>query len=182
MVLLYHLCDNYNCFGHSVSICTIRECFFSFDTPEAAYNYYTFGNTDVKLVVSGKCCDLVIGDKQNSDLYLIVPKTKDGWKVGIGADTTKIIQRIIGNIVVYVYQYKDTDDYFVTVFDTSGGTLEIEDSCNSNFLNLARKNNSTDKTFVSYHTSVVSLDNEYLLNINGTDISVAGHGDGSFVS
>ena len=154
------------------AVVPLENVFYTFKTPHAAYNYYNFGKTDIKLVFSGKNSDLVVGDKNNSNVYLIIPKTASGWKIGIGVDTKKVLQKIIDNIVICVYQYKNTDDYFITVLDTKGETLEVKDSRDSNFLTTVRKNDAINKSFISYHTSVFGLDREYWLSINGNIVSL----------
>lgn len=150
----------------------LENAFLTFDSPESAYSYYNFGNTEVKLVVSGQDSDLVIGDKNNSDVYLIVPKTTDGWKVGIGIDTKRVSQKTVNGVVVYVYQYQDTNDYFVTVLDANGEILTITDSRKSSFLSLVHENDTLGKNFASFYANVPDLDRAYWLDINGKTVSI----------
>ena len=149
-----------------------ENIFVTFDSPECVYRYVSFGNSDVKLVVDGQDSDLVIGDNNGADVYLIVPKTSDGWKIGIGANTKRVAQKIADGVVIYVYQYKDTRDYFVTVLDTAGGPIEIAYSCNSEFVSLERANDSLDKIFTTHYASIPNIDQQYWVKVNGEDISV----------
>lgn len=142
----------------------------TFDSPQAAYAYFNPGKSDVALVVEGDACDFVVGRKNGTDTYLIVPKTAEGWKTGIGADTKRIAQTISDGIVFYVYQYKNTKDYFVTVLDTNGGESAVSDEYNTEFLSLERKNDSPGKTFVTYYAHIAGLDAPYSVTVNGTEI------------
>ncbi|MDE6020430.1 MAG: hypothetical protein K2H01_05465, partial [Ruminococcus sp.] len=93
----------------------IENALITFSSPESAYNYNNFGN--VKLIVDGEKTNFVIGAKGDADIYAIVPKSNGGWKIGMGLDTKKIIQTTSDGITIYVYQYKNTNDYFITVLD-----------------------------------------------------------------
>ena len=62
----------------------IENSFVTFDSPKAAYEYFNSGKSNIELVVKGDNCDFIIDRKKDSDTYLIVPKTANGWKIGIG--------------------------------------------------------------------------------------------------
>lgn len=147
-----------------------ENAFMTFDSAEEAYSYVNFGKSEAMLVVEGNDSDLVVEREDNVYKYLIVPKTEDGWQVGIGSDTKMIEQRISEGISVHVYQYKDTNDYFITVLDTNGGALEISDSCSSEFVFLETANESVEKTFFTYYAHISEFNAEYCINANGVDI------------
>ena len=149
-----------------------ENLFITFNSPEKVFNYYNGSKSDVKLVVNGKDSDLVIGDNNNTDVYLIVPKTASGWKIGIGMNTKRVSQKIHNGITIYIYQYKNTDDYFVTILDTNGGESQIIDSCNSKFSSLAKNNNLLGKTFVTYYASIRDFTQQYWISINGEEITL----------
>jgi hypothetical protein len=147
-----------------------ENLYTTFESPMEAYSYFHFGKADIKHVVNGTNCDLVIGDKDGANRYLIIPKTEDGWKVGIGIDTKRIIQKLCNGIVIYVYQYEKTNDYFITVLDTNGGSVDITDRCNSEFYPLKKSNQTIGKEFVTYYAHISDFDGEYWISINGTKI------------
>jgi len=147
-----------------------ENAFMTFDSAEEAYSYVNFGKSEATLVVEGNDSDLVVEREDDVYKYLIVPKTEDGWQVGIGSDTKMIEQRISEDISVHVYQYKDTNDYFITVLDTNGGALEISDSCSSEFIFLETANESVGKTFFTYYAHISEFNAEYCINANGVDI------------
>lgn len=143
----------------------------TFDSPEEAYEYINLGRVNIELIVQGKNSAFVIDNKNDSDTYLIIPKTTEGWRIGIGSDTKKIVQKISDGVVICVYQYKDTKDYYITIFDTDGGESKIVDSLNSKFFTLRRSNDVLGKTFVTYYTQVSELDSQYYLIVNNKKIS-----------
>lgn len=147
-----------------------ENLFVTFNSPKAAYEYFSFSKSDVELIVEGNNCDLIIDRKNNTDTYLIIPKTADGWKIGLGSDTKRIVQKISDGIVVYVYQYKSTDDYFITILDTNGGESTVLDEYNTIFLSLKRSNASLEKTFVTYYAHITNLSPRYSVIVNGNKI------------
>lgn len=145
----------------------VENLFITFNSPEAVYNYVNFGNSSVKLVVDGNESDLVIGEKADSDIYLIVPKNADGWKIGIPLNTKMITKKVFDDIIICVYQYKNTNDYFISIFDVNGGYLQLSDSYDSDFVCSERINNSLGKTFVTYYSNISEFNSQYWLSING---------------
>lgn len=153
-----------------MSFIPFENLFITFNSPEKVFNYYIGDKSDVNLVVNGKNSDLVIGKNNDANVYLIVPKNDDGWKIGVGIDTKRIMQKTYNRIVIYVYQYKNTNDYFVTILDTNGGYSEIVDSCNSKFFLLENASDSLGKVFVTYFANVSQYSQEYWINVNGEKI------------
>lgn len=143
---------------------------YSFKSAEEVYEYYYFSEEKAKLVVEGGQSDFVVGTKNNVSTFLIVPKTADGWKIGIGSNTKRIVQKLSNGIVVYVYQYKNTSDYFITILDTNGGESTISDEYNTKFLSLERNNDSLGKTFVTYYAHITNLDPQYSVTVNDNKI------------
>lgn len=147
-----------------------ENLYTTFETPVKAYNYYNFGKSDIQLIVGGTTSDLIIDNRSGSDHYLIIPRSNNGWKIGIGAETKKIIQKTNNGIVICVYQYKDTADYYITVLDTNGGDTDIADSSNSKFYALKKTNPALGKEFVTYFAHVPALDSQYWICVNGSKI------------
>ena len=147
-----------------------ENLFLTFGSPKDAYEYSNSGQSNIELIVEGDNCDLIIDRKNDSDAYLIIPKTADGWKIGIGADTKRIAQKISDGIVIYVYQYKDTSDYFITILDTNGGESIVSDEYNTEFLSLERYNDLLEKKFVTYYAHIANLNSQYSVTVNGNKI------------
>ncbi|MBE6645069.1 MAG: hypothetical protein E7612_06815 [Ruminococcaceae bacterium] len=147
-----------------------ENLFVTFDSPKAAYEYFNLGKSNIELIVEGDDCDFIIDRQNDSDKYLIIPKTADGWKIGIGANTKRIVQKLSNGIVLYVYQYKNTSDYFITILDTNGGESTISDEYDTKFLSLERSNDSLGKTFVTYYAHMTNLNPQYSVTVNNTKI------------
>lgn len=149
-----------------------ENLFISFNSAKDAYEYYVLGKSSIELVVEGDGCDLVVDRKNDSDTYLIIPKTSHGWKVGIGSNTKRRVQKITDGIVIYVYQYKNTNDFFVTVLDTNGGDTSVSDDNNTHFFSLEKKNDSLGISFITYYGHISSLDTQYSIEVNGNKVSL----------
>ena len=147
-----------------------ENLFITFDSPKAAYEYFNSGESNIALIVEGEDCDFVIDRENDSDTYLIIPKTSDGWKIGIGSRTRRIAQKVSGGIVVYVYQYKNTNDCFLKIFDTNGGESTITDEYNTEFFSLERYDDSLDKKFVTYYAHITEFNTQYSVIVNGNKI------------
>lgn len=147
-----------------------ENLFVTFDSPKDVYRYVNLGADDVELIVDGSKSDFVVGEENNSNTYLIVPKTTDGWKVATGFNTNKIIKKVADEITIDIYQYKNTDDYFIVVFNANGGESQITDSCNSKFYSLKDTYSSSDKTYFTYYAHIKDFDSQYSINVNGNEI------------
>jgi len=147
-----------------------ENLFVNFDSPKAAYEYFNLGKSNIELIVEGDECDFIIDRKNDSDTYLIIPKTADGWKIGIGSNTKRIVQKLSNGIVLYVYQYKNTSDYFITILDTNGGESTVSDEYNTKFFSLERYNDSLGKIFVTYYAHITNLNPQYSVIVNDNKI------------
>ncbi len=147
-----------------------ENIFVTFSSPKAAYEYYNFGDSNVALVIEGNDCGFVIDEKNDSNAYLIIPKTTDGWKIGIGSDTKRISQTITDGITIYIYQYKNTSDCFITVLDTNGGKLNISDGYNTKFQPLEHHDDFLGKTYITYYAHIPNFNSKYSIMVNGNTI------------
>lgn len=160
----------------SIVIVTVTEFlpfenyFITFSSPKKAYEYYCLGRSNVEIVVEGTHSDFVVDRKNEKDTYLIIPKTVDGWKVGIGVDTKRIARKISNGAIISVYQYKNTSDYFITIFDTNGDKFIVADDYNTEFYSLERNNDSIGKKYVTYYAYVPEFGSQYGVLINGKKI------------
>lgn len=148
----------------------IENAFMTFSSLESAYQYTHSG--DIQLIIHGETTDFVIGKKGDTDVYLIVPKTEEGWKVGMGLDTKRVSQTISNEIIVYVYQYKNSEDYYITILDSNGGSSKITDVYNSEFFYLDKMNTALGKTFRTYYAYINDLKDDYTITVNGNQIKL----------
>lgn len=148
----------------------IENALVTFSSPQAAYQYRNGGQ--IELVVEGAETDLVVGTKGDGDVYEIIPKSNGGWKLGMGFNTKSIAQSRSDSIAIDVYQYKDSDDYYITVLDINGGPLVIADSQGTQFQCLERPNSALNTTFYTYFAYINGYDAQYRLTVNGKTIIV----------
>ena len=146
----------------------IENAFVTFPSPESAYKYTNYGDSDnVKLVIPGKESAFVVGGKNQENVYQIIPQANNGWKLGLGLNTKRIAQIIDDGIIIYVYQYRGLSDYYITLLDTKGGQSEIADSCNSIFSSLSSTNPTLKETFYTYYAYINCYNEQYSLTVNG---------------
>lgn len=147
-----------------------ENLFVTFHSPKAAYEYFCFGKSNIELVVEGAHCDFVVDRKKESDSYLIIPKTADGWKVGIGSDMKWVAHQYFKGTVINVCQYKNTGDYFIIVFNSNGETATVSDKNHTKFYSLEKYNPALEKTFVTYYASIPNFNSQYSVTINNTEM------------
>lgn len=147
-----------------------ENIFITFPSSEAAFDYINSGT--VELTVDGRNTDMVVAKKSNNNVYAIMPKSNDGWKLSIGLDTRRIVRQVSDGIIVEVYQYKYTDDYYIVVLNTNGGASKISDNQNSEFYYLTEINNTLKKTFYTYYAYIYDFNDQYTLTINESTISL----------
>ena len=143
----------------------------TFSSPQSAYRYNHFGY--VNLVINGKQTDFVVASNGDTDLYSIVPKTKEGWKIGMGSDTRIISQTITDGIVIYVYQYKNSDDYYIIISNTNEGPLKISDSCDSKFISSNKTSSAVNKDYYTYYAYINNFNAMYEVIINDKVVEIS---------
>ncbi len=123
----------------------VENALITFSSPEATFNYTNSDN--VILVVEGEESALVIGD----DVSDIIPKSGTGWKQSLAWDVKIVVNKRSSNgIVFWVYQYKDTRDYYVAASDPKGGSIDVTDNRDSVFYHEEEPNNTFDVTIYTY--------------------------------
>lgn len=145
-----------------------ENTFITFPSPGAAYIYSKPGS--VKLIVEGENSDFVIGEKDDTYIYSIIPKTGDGWEVGTSNNIKTVLHTYASGATVYVYRYKSTDDYYITVMGGNPGTLQITDSRNSDFKCLEKSSKIIMETYYIYCAHIKDFDSSYTLTVNGNEI------------
>lgn len=144
-------------------IVPVENYFFTFSTPEKAFNYM-YSEKPV-LVIDGKETSLVVGREATDDyIYLVLPKCSKGWKLGRGIDTKLKEQILNEEMVIALYQYKETEDCYITILDISGKEADIFDSCNSTFVAFDGGGENMNATL--YFSHVSNYDGNYWIKIN----------------
>lgn len=149
----------------------IENIFITFSSLESAFKYTKSGN--IKMIVSGETTSMVLSENKNIKSYTIFPKTDKGWKLGTGIEQKNIITKNVDFNTVFVYNYKDTSDYYVVIWDisesTPNNTLKISDNRGSIFKSLSNNEDVRNATYVAY---VSNLGDDYEININGKKVKL----------
>ncbi|MBE6717093.1 MAG: hypothetical protein E7573_09240 [Ruminococcaceae bacterium] len=153
-----------------LSFLPFENLFITFKSPETAYRYIYSDKTNVTLVAEGESCDFVVGNDKDSEECLIIPKTADGWKTCRKIDTYRILHKIHGGILVYFYRYKSTDEFFVSVLNTTENQINVSDSCNSQFFPLESELNALKRPLVTYYAYINEPSSDYTIFVNGEQI------------
>lgn len=157
-------------FDFALGMLPFENLFLTFDSPKAAYQYYHGRQSDIALIVEGNDCDLIVACQNNTKQLSVVPKTDSGWKIGVGMNYRMIAQKMVDGIVVQIDQYKNTNDYFISVFHVNGAELEISDSCNTEFQILRNHNEYLKKSYISYYGHLEEFNSQYSITVNGCKI------------
>ena len=153
-----------------LTLVPIENAFATFSSPENAFRYSNFGT--IQQVVAGQKADFVVAKNGEKSIYAIFPKTDKGWKLSRWLDLELTTSVITEETTVSVYRYKNTEDYYVTVFGNNGGVLSVSDSRNSEFVSLACANAALNQTFYTYYAYASALDNYYVLTVNNKPIQL----------
>ena len=149
-----------------------ENAFFTFKSPMQAFNYYNSTSKEIKLVIKGESTDFVVGGDADSNINLIVPKTDNGWKIGLGKDIKRVFQRNIEGYSICVYQYKNFDEYYLSVLKVDGGNFEISDEFNSEFYSISKYNDSLNETQYTYYAYIPSFNAQYSIFLDGAEICI----------
>ncbi len=142
----------------------IEQGIVTFSTPQQAYHYSRL--YPVEVIVEGKETTLVIGKNQTSENPRIIPKVGDRWGVTYPLETT-FEMNVFDGFLVTVFQYKDSDEYYISVEGAVEQIESIEDNIGSEFVRFDEQNQPR------YFAYVPSLDQNYALTVNGLAIAIS---------
>ena len=147
----------------------IENAFVTFPSPESSYNYNKPGK--VSMVIEGEETDFVLGIKGEDSIMAIIPKSDNGWKLGMGFDTKRVFLTVSGEISIRVYRYKNSDDYYIGVHDMNGYILEITDNHGDEFKCFKKNtNNMYFENACTYYAYINDFNDQYILTVNGKEI------------
>lgn len=147
-----------------------ENAFITFSTPEKAFHYTN--SWDIDNIVSGTETSFVIASKNNVNTYKIVPKTQKGWKISSALATKDMFQYFCNGISIHIYRYKNSSDYYIAVFDTDGGQINITDNRGSNFISVIQNQSADIEPVYHYYACINNMDSEYVITLNGEDIKL----------
>lgn len=139
-----------------------EDAFLSFSSPVVAYGYCNTGSA--MIVVDGEQSSMVVSvEGNNSTSNRIFPKEGNEWKLGSLLAQGRIYNKNFGEYSLSVYQYRETNDYYIFVEDYTGTTTEISDSENSSFQTLP----IIFAGCCYSYTCIQNFNENYALSING---------------
>lgn len=140
----------------------VENYFYTFSSPESCLTYYG-DYADVEAIVQGGKSDLVIAREGEVDLLIALPKTDGGWQIGLGRDTQLVSQTVSENAVIYLYRYRPTEEYFLSIVDVQGAGLQISDPRQSDFYRVGER---------GYYGYVPGFAMPYQVEINGETVVI----------
>ena len=150
-----------------------ENLFVTFDTPEAAYDYFTPGKSGEAFLIEGKESTFVLKTKNGTNSSLIVPKTENGWKVPIGTYRKSVFNQPFKDFTVTVFQYKDTSDYYIKVVDVNAFVQTLTDSDGTVFTKK-QPSVSTFNLSSVYYAYISDFDaTTYTLIVNGETVALS---------
>lgn len=157
-----------------LALIPIENSFMTFSSLESVYDYTHIEN--IELVVNGEQTDFVVSTLMRNEYnYSIFPKTDKGWKIGMASDIKSVSTSLYGGASINVYRYKNSNDYYVSVYNSDGGPLEITDDRGSVFQSTEQTVYKLNQTYYIYYAYVNSLDDQYELIINGNTVKITDH-------
>lgn len=136
-------------------------------SPEEAFRYKNQG--EILLVLEGEQSAYLVAEQGgNSYAYDFIARDGDVWHPVSGIQTKPIVITQ-GSVVIRIYRYRKTDDYYISITDGKGQDVEIEDNRNSYFYTIGDSYALADGTFsmYTYYAYICDLDETYQLTVNG---------------
>lgn len=176
------------------SLIPIENAFVTFPSPESVVRYKYSGK--IRFSIEGESTTFVIRETdENENEVIIIPKSGEGWKLGSPWGNRMIFSSYLEGVWVSVYQYEDTEDYYICLWNTTEESLMITDNRGSQFYCMPDddRNHILDRIFdkayekmhgktyeetiaecstYSYYAYVQDFDENYLLNVDGKTISL----------
>lgn len=147
--------------GELSCLLPVENAFISFPTPGKAFNYYQ--NKKADIVVEGKNSAFV---QSSSDGEIgIMPRSSDGWKIGTFCDIKDFPVKVDDKVIVELFRYKNTDDYYIFVSNHMNKNYKIADNRNTQF-------KCFDKSPNEYFAYINKIDNQYRLIVDGEEIPI----------
>ena len=151
----------------------VENLFVTFDSPESVFKYDNMGLEEIDLVVDGNFSTFIIDREGNTNTYSIIPKVENGWKLRNGfAELFKhsSYSPHCKYAFVTVYQYTDMSDYYVTISPLEDYSIEISDSCGTQFFSLTDTSEAADDDWVTYIGHISDFKEGYFLTVNDQKI------------
>lgn len=153
----------------------VENLFIDFKTPENVFTYYAadnfIHNKIVHIEEGEQTCFIYYEQYPNSNSYLIIPKTEEGYKLPVSSADKIVVNRLDIHGSGWVIHYEGTDDYYLSVHGITDEENVTATDSNGKQLDVILKEipKSESKTFavLSY---IDEFTNDYSVTINGYTI------------
>lgn len=154
-----------------VGIINFESIVYSFSSPEEAFNYNSKADI-ISLVIEGEESSCVVGLEDDTTIIKLIPKVDNGWKSDSGLATKAILNKVSSDCttIISVYQFKNTEDYYIRISNIYGNIERISDNKNSDF--LLEKINSETSSRQTFYAYIENWGDDYVLTINNQKISL----------
>lgn len=141
----------------------VENAFVTFSTVEDAYCY--MHNENIAATSNGSQTALVIGRDNEKYTFSAVLRSNDGWKLGtgIGLSSDTIVS---DGIVIQIYRYQNTADYYITVEAADGVRLNVSDSVGSHYQCMINEDTVSGEQYYMYYVCVTAPAESYSVNVN----------------
>lgn len=141
----------------------------SFSTPQKAYAYSHTGNAEV--VADGAESTFMVhyNGADSAEQYLL-PKKGNRWTPGLGMNLVTVKEKSEGNMFIYIYNCRGTDDYYAVVRYFSDSPKTISDNHNSDFGKYISIDFTDEFCYMNY-AYIGSFDGGYQITIDDTAIT-----------
>lgn len=155
--------------GVLLMVYPIEDVFISFDSIDAVFGYTSRGV--VEHTIDGKNSTMAFGRREGSNVvYYVLPKDSKGWKIGSAKDLNVYHMQIpYKGLSIIVERFRDTDDYYVTIFDTSNEEKTIVDKNGTIYY---KGYYDAGAGTCLYHAYVNRFDLDYYIIVNGRTIEM----------
>ena len=155
-----------------LSFVPFENAIVTFPSAESAARYYDMKFSNTQEVVEGLECDMVVARKsKNSYSQTLVPKTNEGWKIGLGTDIKIISQKTTENATITVYGHQKLSDRFIWIKYMDDEEPIIAHSIQTEFVVL-QKEELGDLYLSVYCANITQTTEAYRVYINGKEIAV----------
>lgn len=153
-----------------LSLVPLENLFVTFSSLQSAY-YYNHSKK-IETIVEGKKSDFIIASEKNTESHSIVPKSDNGWKLGMGTDIKTVSKTVSDAAIACVYQYKNTNDYYIAVYCKNSGTFDVSDNQNSEFKFSKRYINGAEEYHYTCYAYINNFNEQYVLTVDGQQIKI----------
>lgn len=151
------------------ALCPIENLVISFSNPEKVFHYLHSG--EITGTINGNSSSMILYRSNDDNSWAIIPKGKNGWKIGTYFSYKEIFNKTIERRVVKVYNVKNTEDYYVIIWDPlATDVVDITDNKGAEFTHNMMANEVLSTKNVMYYTYVKNIRDGYALIIDGNEI------------